>query len=182
MCDSSSLPVSSEWNSRQPERLIDTIDRWMCVLPKWISDNILDHLIFHVLHREVESWNPLTDSVPIHSWLHPWLPLMHDRLEPLYQSIRIKLAKALDSWQPSDSSAKAVLSPWRRVFKQGTWDGFMNKYIVPKLVTTMQQFVIDPRQQVLGMSTCSILRCASIVTRSRSLALVYRLARPSTLA
>ena len=151
----------------------------MCVLPKWISDNILDHLIFPVLHREVESWNPLTDSVPIHSWLHPWLPLMHDRLEPLYQSIRTKLAKALESWQPSDSSAKSVLSPWRRVFKQGTWDGFMNKYIVPKLVTTMQQFVIDPRQQVLGKHTQSLATTIAW-NRSRSLALVHRLARSRT--
>jgi tuftelin-interacting protein 11 len=75
---------------------------------------------------------------------------MKDRLEPLYQPIRTKLAQALQNWQPSDSSAKAVLLPWQKVFKQGTWDAFMNKHILPKLVTTMQQFVIDPRQQVLG--------------------------------
>jgi tuftelin-interacting protein 11 len=141
---------SSEWNPREPDQLIDLIERWVPYLPEWIIDNILDQLIYPILYREVDQWNPLTDSIPIHSWLHPWLPLMKDRLEPLYQPIRTKLAQALQNWQPSDSSAKAVLLPWQKVFKQGTWDAFMNKYIVPKLVSTMQQFVIDPRQQILG--------------------------------
>ncbi|CAF1091177.1 unnamed protein product [Rotaria magnacalcarata] len=138
-----------EWNPRQPDHLIDFIEQWAPYLPQWIFDNILDQLIFPVLNREVEAWNPLTDPIPIHSWIHPWLPLMKDRLEPLYQPIRAKLSHALQNWQPSDSSAKAVLLPWQKVFKQSTWDGFMNTYIVPKLVTTMQQFIIDPRQQVL---------------------------------
>ncbi|CAF1686186.1 unnamed protein product [Rotaria magnacalcarata] len=102
-----------------------------------------------MLHCEVDSWNPLTDSIPIHSWVHPWLPLMKYRLEPLYQPIRTKLAHALQNWQPSDSSAEAVLLPWQKVFKQETWNAFMNKHIVPKLVSTMQQFIIDPRQQIL---------------------------------
>jgi tuftelin-interacting protein 11 len=144
------LILSSEWTVRQPDRLIDCLERWKSCLPLWIMDNILDQLIFPLLYREVDAWNPLTDSIPIHSWLHPWLPLMSDRLEPLYQPIRTKLAQALQNWQPSDASAKAVLIPWKSVFKQGTWDAFMNKHIVPKLIVVMQQFVIDPRQQVLG--------------------------------
>jgi tuftelin-interacting protein 11 len=138
-----------EWNPREPIHLIDLIERWVPYLPEWIVENILDQLIYPILQREVDEWNPLTDSIPIHSWLHPWLPLMKERLEPLYQPIRTKLAQALQNWQPSDSSARAVLLPWQKVFKQGTWDAFMNKHIVPKLVTTVQQFIIDPRQQVL---------------------------------
>jgi tuftelin-interacting protein 11 len=144
------LQFFREWNPREPERLVDLIERWMPCLPIWIVDNILDQLIMPILQRGVDAWDPLTDSVPIHSWLHPWLPLMEDRLEPLYQPIRTKLAQALQNWQPSDSSAKAVLLPWKLVFKKGTWDAFMNKCIVPKLITTMQQFVVNPRQQVLG--------------------------------
>ncbi|CAF4408737.1 unnamed protein product [Rotaria socialis] len=138
-----------EWNPREPDDLIDFIERWIPYLPRRIIDNILDQLIFPMLHREVDSWNPLTDSKPIHSWLHPWLPLMRYRLKPLYQPIRTKLAHALQNWQLSDSSAKAVLLPWQKVFKQETWNAFMNKHVVPKLVSTMQQFIIDPRQQIL---------------------------------
>lgn len=82
---------------------------------------------------QVESWNPLTDTVPIHSWVHPWLPLMQARLEPLYSPIRSKLSSALQKWHPSDSSAKLILQPWKDVFTPGSWEAFMVKNIVPKL-------------------------------------------------
>lgn len=81
----------------------------------------------------MENWNPLTDTVPIHSWIHPWLPLMQVRLEPLYAPIRNKLANALQKWHPSDSSAKLILQPWKEVFTPGSWEAFMVKNIVPKL-------------------------------------------------
>ncbi|XP_029617785.1 tuftelin-interacting protein 11-like [Salmo trutta] len=58
---------------------------------------------------QVDSWNPLTDTMPIHSWLHPWLPLLQSRLEPLYPPIRSKLANALQRWHPSDGSAASSL-------------------------------------------------------------------------
>lgn len=48
----------------------------MPLLPAWILENILDLLILPKLTLEVEEWNPLTDTVPIHTWIHPWLPLL----------------------------------------------------------------------------------------------------------
>lgn len=71
--------------------------------------------------------------MPIHSWIHPWLPLMQARLEPLYSPIRNKLSNALQKWHPSDSSAKLILQPWKEVFTPGSWEAFMVKNIVPKL-------------------------------------------------
>lgn len=84
---------------------------------------------------QVDNWNPLTDTVPIHSWIHPWLPLMQARLEPLYPPIRSKLANALHRWHPSDPSARLILQPWKDVFTPGAWEAFMVKNIVPKLGT-----------------------------------------------
>jgi len=48
----------------------------MPLLPNWILENILDLLVLPKLTLEVEEWNPLTDTVPIHTWIHPWLPLL----------------------------------------------------------------------------------------------------------
>lgn len=48
----------------------------MPVLPKWILDNILEQQVLPRLTLAVEEWNPLTDTVPIHTWTHPWLPLL----------------------------------------------------------------------------------------------------------
>lgn len=81
----------------------------------------------------MDNWNPLTDTVPIHSWIHPWLPLLQSRLEPLYPPIRSKLSSALQRWHPSDASARLILQPWKDVFTPGAWEAFMVKNIIPKL-------------------------------------------------
>lgn len=139
--------IISQWQPRNCPPMVDFLDSWVHLLPVWILDNILDQLIFPKLQKEVENWNPLTDTVPIHSWIHPWLPLMQSRLEPLFSPIRNKLASALQKWHPSDSSAKLILQPWKDVFTPGSWDAFMVKNIVPKLGMCMAEFVINPHQQ-----------------------------------
>lgn len=68
--------VINGWSARDCDPLIELIENWMPIIPQWIMNNVLDQLIFPRLHTEVENWNPLTDTMPIHSWLHPWLPLM----------------------------------------------------------------------------------------------------------
>jgi hypothetical protein len=40
-----------------------------------------EHTIDLTLDNIMDQWNPLTGSISIHSWL----PLMSNRLEPLYQ-------------------------------------------------------------------------------------------------
>ncbi|KAI5929862.1 Tuftelin-interacting protein 11 [Manis javanica] len=139
--------IVSQWQPRNCDPMVDFLDSWVHIIPVWILDNILDQLIFPKLQKEVENWNPLTDTVPIHSWIHPWLPLMQARLEPLYSPIRSKLSSALQKWHPSDSSAKLILQPWKDVFTPGSWEAFMVKNIVPKLGMCLGELVINPHQQ-----------------------------------
>ncbi|XP_070537179.1 tuftelin-interacting protein 11-like [Ptychodera flava] len=137
------------WNPRNCDPLIEVIENWLPLLPLWVSNNIFDQLIFPKLQTEVQNWNPLTDTQRIDSWLHPWLPLMGQRLEPLYPPIRNKLGNALNNWHPSDISAKTILQPWKQVFSPGTMDAFLVRHIVPKLAVCLQEFVINPYQQQL---------------------------------
>eukprot|EP00794_Sanderia_malayensis_P003562 gene3562-4067_t len=139
----------SQWNPRDPDPLITLIDIWAPALPDWVTGNILDQLIMPKLQAEVDMWNPLLDTMPIHSWTHPWLPLMGARLEPLYPPIRQKLSAALTSWHPSDPSAKLILQPWTRVFSKGTMEAFLLRAIYPKLLTCMDNFTVNPHQQHL---------------------------------
>ncbi|XP_072046087.1 tuftelin-interacting protein 11-like [Amphiura filiformis] len=139
----------SNWNVKESDVIIELLENWLPQLPKWVLQNILDQLVFPKLQAAVEEWNPLTDVVPVHSWLHPWLPLMGEKLEPIYTPIRQKLSHALVNWHPSDSSAKTILMPWKRVFSQGTMEAFVIRNIVPKLAVCLQEFVINPYQQHL---------------------------------
>ena len=68
------------------------------------------------LCRAVEQWEPRTETVAVHAWLHPWLPYLGPRMDELYPTIRFKLSAALQQWHPSDQSALALLRPWHTVF------------------------------------------------------------------
>ena len=66
----------STWSPRNCSPLIELLDVWRPLLSDWVYDNILDQLVMPKLQSEVEAWDPTTDTVPIHRWIHPWLPLM----------------------------------------------------------------------------------------------------------
>lgn len=137
----------SNWQPRNVGPMVDCVEVWAPILPQWILDYLLEQLILPHLQREVDNWNPLTDTVPIHSWIHPWLPLLQSRLEPLYPPIRSKLSNALQRWHPSDASARLILQPWKDVFTPGAWEAFMVKNIIPKLALCLEELVINPHQQ-----------------------------------
>ncbi|CAG2057000.1 unnamed protein product [Timema podura] len=140
----------STWNCRVCEPLVDLIQVWIPLLPGWILDNIREQLILPRITQEVEDWNPMTDTVPIHAWIHPWLPLLGVRLETsVFPMIRHKLSKALVSWHPSDRSARLMLLPWHRVFSRGEMEAFLVKNILPKLQLALQELVINPHEQHL---------------------------------
>lgn len=138
-------------------------------------DNLLTQIILPKITFEVDEWNPLTDTVPIHTWIHPWLPLMSEyphhtlfinqsrhlylhfsfhltesKMDTLiYPTIRRKLSSALTTWHPSDRSARLMLQPWSQVFAKGDMDAFMLKNIIPKLQIALSELVINPHQQHL---------------------------------
>lgn len=78
-----------EWTCRHPDPLIDLIENWMPLLPVWIFENILDLLVLPKLTLEVEEWNPLTDTVPIHTWIHPWLQLLRKFSSKILSNIKL---------------------------------------------------------------------------------------------
>lgn len=137
------------WSPRDSDSMLNLVNVWSPVLPQWILENIRDQLVLPRLQAEVDAWNPLTDTVPVHAWIHPWLAFMGDHLEPLYAPVRFKLASALTNWHPSDPSAKMILEPWTKVFSKGTMDAFILRSIYPKLSQCLSEFIINPHQQHL---------------------------------
>ena len=64
------------WQPKQQPELTQLLELWRPLLPRWILENVIDQLLMPRLQTEVDAWNPLTDAVPIHSWIHPWMPIM----------------------------------------------------------------------------------------------------------
>ncbi|CAB3360945.1 Hypothetical predicted protein [Cloeon dipterum] len=142
--------AACEWNCRQSGSMIAVLETWRGVVPGWIMNSVVDNLVMPRLEQEVENWNPLTDVVPVHQWLHPWIPFAEKRLiDNVYPVIRRKLSSALTAWHPSDKSALLMLRPWKKVFPQGDMDAFLVTNILPKLQKAMQELVINPHHQQL---------------------------------
>ncbi|QQP33031.1 Tuftelininteracting protein 11like [Caligus rogercresseyi] len=141
------------WQAKvAPDALISFLTSWFTssLVPQWMQDNILLQLVLPKIQNDVDNWNPQTDTVPIHSWLHPWLPLLHNHLEIVYPTIRNKLGRALTNWEPSDRSAKLILLPWKDVFSRGSLHAFLIKYVLPKLELSIQKLIINPSSQDLA--------------------------------
>eukprot|EP00850_Spirogloea_muscicola_P020859 SM000229S07495 [mRNA] locus=s229:59568:63127:+ [translate_table: standard] len=141
--------VTNRWEPRDPEPLLQFLEAWDVLLPTAVRRNVLEQLVLPKLGAAVDAWDPRLETIPIHAWLHPWLPYLGARLEPLYAPIRYKLGAALAAWHPSDDSARVLLAPWRGVFDAASWDQLLGRCVVPQLTYELQQLVVNPQHQQL---------------------------------
>ncbi|RKP25249.1 GC-rich sequence DNA-binding factor-like protein-domain-containing protein [Syncephalis pseudoplumigaleata] len=131
-------------------------ERWTPLLPQFIFDTLCHQVLLPKLRRAIDHWDPRRDPVKVHTWLHPWLPVMHDWMDELWTSIRHKYAVVLQNWHPSDTSALDMLLPWQGVFQSVDMDSLLTSSIIPKLTMALRvEFEVNPQQQDLGKYCCA---------------------------
>ena len=126
--------VSVKWNVRDPDSLIEMFEELKHVYTEAKIVFLLGDFVLPRLKEAVSNWDPARDEIPIHSWLHPWLPLLQDKLACLYPDIRRKLTRTLSDWKVSDHSASKIIRPWHGVFDRDSMNSFLGRSIIPKLL------------------------------------------------
>ena len=141
--------ISVKWEVRDPNRLISMFEGLRGFFTESKVSTLLNDFVMLRLKNEVNSWDPTKDMIPIHVWLHPWLPLLRDKLSTLYPDIRRKLVKVLKCWKANDRSAYQIIKPWHTIFDKDSMNNFLLIAIVPKL----QEYVgtIDFREESYGV-------------------------------
>lgn len=136
--------LQTQWKPKEETgEFIDILELWKESMPiqSWKR---CEDMIFLEMSRLFEIWDPRTDTMPVHLWIHPWLPLVD--LSSLWPVLTRKLKIALQDWHPQDPSAKIVLEPWKDVLGD-EWDKIMIRSILPKLLYVLREMPLHPSVQ-----------------------------------
>ncbi len=139
-----------------PEALIELLELLVDqqILPMQAVEELVDHYLMPRLRTAVSEWSPSPRGVPVHTWLHPWLPLLKAKLSQLYPEIRRKLEKTFDTWDILDPKLQALLQPWVGVFDSSSFCRFLVRAAVPRLVVAMQN---------LDYTSCDVRKASSLL-------------------
>ncbi|KAJ3236407.1 hypothetical protein HDU81_010790 [Chytriomyces hyalinus] len=164
--------VNNNWSPRNPDALTTLLESWYPsspapeiiitgglpelanasaphLLPPWVFANIINQLVLPKLLNEIELWDPRSDATLPHTWLFPWLPIMHTKfMQQIVDPVRHKLSIYFMDWNPSHSQGLALLKPWADVLSRKKMQSLITKGVLPKLVATLRhEFQVNPAAQ-----------------------------------
>lgn len=152
--------INNDWSAAQPEPAVELYSNWKAsgLLPRFISDNILDQLILPKVHKAISDWVPTRasqkaaskNSTSLHHIVFPWLQHAASRSDTLIDEAKRRVRGLPKNWRPKDGLPED-LAPWRDVIAPAEWDNLCLQHIVPQLGSHLRErFTINPRQQELA--------------------------------
>ena len=101
----------------------------------------LVHHVAPILVSTARSWNPDSDSIPLHAWLQPWsrVPEVAPALASAMPGIVKALEGALEGWHPSDASASAMFAALQPILPPATMQKSLARTVTPRLVDALAE-------------------------------------------
>jgi len=155
VCDHALMPrlraALTSWSVRDFEPCIRLFECCSKALPTDAVNAMVAQVVLPRLKVEVDNWDPRADRMPIHLWIHPWLPILADKLDCLWMPIRFKLSACLEIWDPRDRSACGMLKPWSSVFSPADWEPLMEKVLLK-----LEQGILNSPVKPSGQDTTPV--------------------------
>eukprot|EP00929_Paragymnodinium_shiwhaense_P034425 TRINITY_DN18733_c0_g1_i1.p1 TRINITY_DN18733_c0_g1~~TRINITY_DN18733_c0_g1_i1.p1 ORF type:complete len:848 (-),score=284.53 TRINITY_DN18733_c0_g1_i1:51-2594(-) len=151
LCDGALLPrlrtALVNWSARDCDSCIRLVERCKAMLPPAAVEAVVSEVVMPKLKAEVDAWDPRAEKpMPMHVWLHPWLPVLGKALHALWTPVRFQLSSWLDRWHPSDHSALEVLKAWGKVFSPADWEPLIEK-VLGRLERKVFELQVKPSGQ-----------------------------------
>jgi len=118
-------------------------------MPAEFADEVIMQSVLPRLTEDVDAWDPRLNKMAVHLWIHPWLPILGNKLNHLWAPIRFKLSAYLERWKPPDHQAHEVLKPWKLVFDSANWEPLIEK-VLKKLSESIVAMPVRPDGQDVG--------------------------------
>ncbi|XP_045504055.1 septin-interacting protein 1 [Colias croceus] len=151
--------ASEVWNPRVPEPMLRVFSAWADACGGWVVAGCVTKCVAPRLLSAVRSWDPTSDTQPLHEWVLPWHPLAGEALSAsVYPLIRSRLASALAAWHPADASAKPLLAAWQQAWGSAL-TMMLHHHIVPKLEHCLQHAPLE----LVGRENTAWLWCVQWV-------------------
>lgn len=144
--------ISISWKVKEEcMSLVSMLGHWTKLMPSKFFAKMVEVYLKPRLRREIEdNWNPkdISEVNQIQNWLLPWRNLLGDKeMQGFFVQIRIKLTSSLNDWKPESEVARIVLAPWKDILDSKSFEGLLNRLILPKLSCEAQNMEIDPSDQ-----------------------------------
>uniref|UniRef100_A0A0G4GFM8 G-patch domain-containing protein n=1 Tax=Chromera velia CCMP2878 TaxID=1169474 RepID=A0A0G4GFM8_9ALVE len=186
------LALLRHWvDVQESEKAVALVSAWQ---PPLLSEHahalLIAACVLPRLAEGINQWHPRSaSSVPLHSWIHPWLPLFsaasntlieaaagndalsavrasqaatNSPLSQLFSHVRAKLAVVVSQAPSPDDSVRRLVAAWQGVLDAQSFSDFIARTVVPKLAQTMRLVQVRPDAQNLQPLHC-VLKWVGVV-------------------
>lgn len=146
-----------DWDAISGAWIADILSMMRDALPDAVVAELAEDVLVPKLVARIEAeLRSAVQTVPVHVWVHPWLPVVGRRaLVEVLGRVRVWLARRLERWRVEDAQGREEL-----IDAVGVWSGALSRrkiqlalarHVTPKLVKEAGE--VCEKAEVVGMET-----------------------------
>ncbi|CDF36842.1 Tuftelin interacting protein 11, predicted [Chondrus crispus] len=139
--------MRADWDAVEGAWVADVLRELRDMMPDAVMDAFAEESLVPRLVRSVEQWKD--DDVPLHVWIHPWLPVVGRRgLGEVLGRVRVQVTKRLEKWSSRDGIERTrelveLVQRWTGVLSRRKLQMALARHVTVKLIRDVEWFCDD---------------------------------------